>query len=121
MSGYDDDLSQEAWDAAEEQHRNRYRIPERLTDDQAKQHFSKISRIALVSFASNYANEKRSKEGLRPIRFVLPPDLARWIEAKIDSVDSVTGHLGRKTYQTIADSLPSKLRAIEHTFLGYHD
>lgn len=115
------DLSQEAWDAALEQHQNRYRIPERLTEQQAIEHFSAIGRMALTSLVSRYANKAREKQKLAPIRVKIPQSLTNWIESQIESLDSVSGHLGSRTYSSIANSMLSELRAIEHTFLGHHD
>jgi hypothetical protein len=112
-------LSQEAWDAALEQHRNRYRIPERVTNEQALDHFSTIGRMALKSLMSSYANRVRAKQRLTPIRLVISHDMATWIESQIQSLDSVSGHLGSKSYQTIANAMLPKLRALEHTFLAH--
>lgn len=114
-------LSQEAWDAALEQHENRYRIPERLTDEQAVQHFSSIGSAALTSLVGRYANKARAKQNLPPIRVNIPKDIAKWIESKIQSLDTVSGHLGSKSYQSIANLMLTELREIEHTFLGHDD
>lgn len=115
-----DQVTQEEWDAAEEDFKSRYRIPERITDEQARELFAKIARSALYSVTFRYANHHRYQRGYEPLRQPpLPRSLTEWIDDRISAVDDHMGRPGADYYQRMVNGLLTHLRSAEHHFLGH--
>lgn len=114
---HSDPLSHETWEAAKTHHF--VRGP--LTQEEAGEQAYKVVRMAMFGFAKSYGNRIRKKENKPPIPAAvhLPVAVSNWIESQLEAVDSFSGHMGAKTYQTLANAFLAQLRAAEQHFLNH--
>ena len=113
-------ITQEAWDAAAEDYKKRYRIPESISEEQARAQFAKIARSALFAVTFRYANHHRSLKKLGPLpQTPMPRWLTQWIEDRITALDEELKCPGARHYQAMVNGLLPQLQAAEHYFLGH--